>query len=182
MEKVKKEQLTGYRRPTESERSSIQRYLLPELYRKQRKMRRLTAFLGCVTGIFCISILMKLWEKDCHTGELGVMIVLTLLMLWGLLSVGKSRTKKRLLTAGIREGDFDVLDCISDRFDTDVETVGKGVVLIGDRNGHHCTDYFLIDYETAREYRGENHIPMLLMREKEMEYYVLFSSRMMNGG
>ena len=180
MEKIKKEQLTGYRTPTTEEVKRIRRCLLEELAKESRRYRRTAIFLGTTAGVFFLALLYGIAGAGTFSGESLVMAVITLLMLWGCVGVNRTVKRGNMLAAYVQKGDFDVMECMSERFDTNVEKSGKGAVLIRDRNGKLCSDYFLIDYKTARQYRGNTCRKLLLMRQKECGYYRVFTEAMLD--
>lgn len=180
MEKIRKAQLTGYRRPKDVEIQVIYQYLRKELGRADKRLRRTAAFLGAAAGVLLFAAAGRMAGAASNLGETVVTGIAALLLLWGCICVNGARNRNRRLLGCVRDGNFDVMDCVSERFDTDIERSGKGAVQIRDREGNLCVDYFLVDYGTASQYRGMTQKRLLLVYQKECGYYRIFTDVMLN--
>ena len=177
---VTKDKLTGYGNPTTEEIKLIQNYSLPRIEKEIKRYKKVGTFLKVIAIVFMISLIYQIYQNGFDTAEVLVMSAIVCLVIWGWVGCMTTVNQKRTLFAHMQRGNFEVMDCITERIDTNVNKSGYGAVLIRDPDGHLCSDYFLIDYGTAKKYRGNNHISVLLMRQKECDFYKVYTEAMLS--
>ena len=176
--------LEGYRRPTGREVSGIQRYLLPDL----KKTRRLMRIGSILCSIAAVGMAAALFVRNSGSAskEAFVNVVLAAVFAAVVIVLEKRLTVNRTLTANIREGRFEVLDCLAYAGDASGDIVGGGEVKVHNMQGQYCRDRFTVDRESVKEYMDGADIPFLLMksvcgRQNKEVFYELFSWRKLEG-
>lgn len=178
MEQIKKERITGYRKPTQWERSKIQNYMLSELRNTKRRIFTGTILCGLVALSLIVTVI-----TEFSSASLGMSVVWTTLAMIFTLSFLVLLKRKRwnyILTENIRTGSFEVMDCKAYETDLSGDMIG-GIVKIYNAKGQYCQDSFAMDMESIKECRKNPSLDFLLMRttcgvEKE-DIYELFTER-----
>ena len=178
MEQIKKERITGYRKPTEWERSKIQNYMLSELRNTKRRIFTGTILCGLVALSLIVTVI-----TEFSSASLGMSVVWTTLAMIFTLSFLVLLKRKRwnyILTENIRTGSFEVMDCKAYETDLSGDMVG-GIVKIYTEQGQYCWDSFAMDINSIKECRKNPSLCFLLMKttcgvEKE-ELYELFTEK-----
>jgi len=185
MEKLRKEQLTGFRNPYLDEKKILQKFLLRDFKSMQKLMRWGSALLA----VFLVSMAMAVMEdikKASFDGETIVNVVLTALLLWGFLLLHERRIRNKILIAKAKQGDFQVLDCIAYEISTSTDKADTGVVCICTKDGQYCWDRFRVDLDTVRIYQQGGKVPLLLVKcqipGKKMDYFELFTENRLQTG
>lgn len=181
MESVSKEQLTGYRQPTESEKAGIQKYVLKDLNSTQRLYRVMAFICGGISAVLLILIVVDWINRAAAIGRTGLMSAFALLLFVVFISAVNRGRKIKGLISKIGYGNFRVLDCVSEDIDPNCEIAGCGFARICTENGQYCDEQFYIDSLTAHRCKGQRGIPMLLMCQNDNQYYELFTTNKLNG-
>lgn len=176
MEQLKKERMTGYRKPTEWERRKIQQYMLSELRNTKKRI-----FVGMILcGFVALSLIATVITEfsSAFWGMSAVWTTLAMIFVLGFLTLLKRKRWNHILTENIRTGSFEVMDCKSYETDLSGDMVG-GIVKIYNANEQYCRDSFAMDIESIKKCRENPSLGFLLMRttcgvEKE-EIYELFT-------
>lgn len=175
MNSIKKEQLTGYRWPTDRERAVITQYLTKSIKKRtgfNGWMKKLFAVVDgfLIVGLFTVGSTYSLGEKL-------VAAVLILILSLAVFGANAERKKDGGLRKKIENGEFQVLDCQAYKVDMVTDLIGEAIVYICAGQEQYCGDRFVIDYVSAKEWKDHKDIPFLLLKVKNEpeDYYELFS-------
>lgn len=179
--------LTGFIQPTEEVIHKVQSIAIPELMKEIHKYGYLQKFLGwsCLlvfAGMICVSI------RDRQAGETVVLFFVDAFLFWGYLGVRSMREKNGSIVRRLMADDLDVLPA----YVTKVSAVydGSGMtVAIGFYDGQICQDVFRLYDQHSRlkwmKYKKETGYfrkdPVLLVRQRDFDYYRVFTEHELAG-
>lgn len=127
MKTVSKEQLNGFREPTQEEAEGIKRYVSKSSGKILAVINIGIAFLSLIV----VSAIINIISADGNKLVSSIFGILTALLLCGVLK-GKCGTKKYL--NDMQDGKFEVLECIPYKLDFDTEGNSKTVAWV--HNSH----------------------------------------------
>ena len=178
MNVIKKEQLTGFRTPRMQEKILMQKRCEKELKGERLAVNVWFVITGILGFMLLLGIVVNIGEETAGIESLlyivlrGICIVAFLLLFHG------RRNNCRLLNL-LRKGNFEVLDCRVYESDMMTDIAGKGTVKIYTDQGQYCSEAFLTDFESAKEWSVRKNMKFWLLRcnygEKDLIYYRLFS-------
>ena len=178
MEQIKKDQLIGYREPTEWESVRIQNYMLAELKNTKRRIVIGTTFCGLVAFSLAITVFTEF--PSAPLGLSAIWTTLGVIFTIAFLTLLNRKRWNSILTETVRTGNFQVMNCKAYETDLSGDMVG-GIVKIYTEQGQYCWDSFAMDINSIKECRKNPSLCFLLMKttcgvEKE-ELYELFTEK-----
>lgn len=179
MYQVKKNELTGYRLPTELEKKKIQEYMMKELARIRRSIMIGTVLCTVVESCLIITLITRF--SDSPLGLYIVWTTMAIILMMGFLTLLKRMQWNRRHIENIRTGSFQVMDCKAYEANPDADIVDGGTVKIYNEQGQYSRDSFTADFESVKMCSENPSVWFLLMKttcgvEKE-ELYELFTER-----
>lgn len=169
----KKENLSGYRLPTLWEKERIIAYLERDFRLARHGSVISIGCMICIVASFLLSLYQEIVEgREVSKGMIPEVIIGITAGCVGVV-IMKGFLRKKALWKRICQGQFEVLDCVGERFNGHIRRVNKGIVYIRTYSGEVCEDKFFVDVLTAYEGEKQQSIPFLLMRQKEYQFYEL---------
>lgn len=185
IKQVRPIELDGYRKPSEREKNKILCLMQPELKKNRKQMRMLSSILACSSVVVTTTTLLKLIEGIYDVkGTLFSIAVAVLLWICFIANI-KSITTNKILEKNIKNGQFEVLDCIPFwHYYNQDEGRTEGSVKVQTKTGVPCMVNYVVDIETALlcEKNKGIKIPMLLMFDRETKESRVFTERMLSKG
>lgn len=182
IESVQTKNLKGYRAPTEQEIRKIFTCMEPDLKQRRKQMKLFRVILASFGTVIMLGVIYKITNGSGNYVEsiIGIMIALAF---WGsFIALNKSLGTNRILENYVRNGKYQVLDCLSyEHHYAQDPTRTEGSVKIQTKDGIPCMGNFVVDIETALLSEKGELIPLLLMYEKETGESRVFSEKMLNG-
>lgn len=171
---VSRENLTGFRKPTEEEKTGIFSYMRQKIAREIRPMNLWSGILS----VFAVFLLVYLFQG---LGSWGMKLVCLLFLIGAVIGVfwiRLSRNRKKVLLQKISRGEFTVLDCTAYETSFSVELVSEGEVKIVNDSGQYCGTKFTIDMPTAKKCKESPDTRLLLLKCGQDFYELLSDYRM----
>lgn len=182
MNSIKKEQLTGYRWSTESEKAAITKSLSKSIKTRTVFGDWMKKIIVVVDGFLIVGLFTV--GREYALGEKLVAAVLILILSLVVFGANKERKKDGILRKRIENGEFKVLDCQVYKADFVTDLVGEAIVYICTQQEQYCGDRFAVDLESAKEWKDHRNMPFLLLKIQNgnEDYYELFSEKMLKEG
>lgn len=176
-------ELKGFRKPTAEEQRKICHFMDPVLRQRRKQMNVFRTVIACFSAAMTASAVHKLLYGVEQSTQIITEVVITAVF-WGIfIAVHKSIYTNKLLDQRIRNGQYQVLDCLSyeHHYHQDQNRT-EGSVKIQTREGVLCEGNFVVDIETALLSEDGKILPLLLLYEQESNESRVFSEKMLNGG
>lgn len=175
VQSVRKEQLTGFRRPTESECSGMQDRVLKRL----KRTNRTNGFWCIFLGIIDISMLLSLGGMNGASSEMMGTLVLAVILTAAVAALWIHGRSNRVLAGKVSRGEFVVLDCRVWELDVSVKIQNGALVRISSMAGQCCADGFRLRRGRVEEWKQNKDMAFILMKcknekSKDKDFYELF--------
>lgn len=174
MNLITRENLTGFRSPTETEKTSIFGYMQKKIARETRPM----IFWGVILSVFAVFLLLYLIQGMGNWGTKLIVLLLLIGVIAGVFWIRLCRNQKKALLRKISEGEYEVLDCTAYETSFNVELVGEAPVKICSMDGQYCSEKFLLDLPTAKKCKENSNTRLLLLKCGQDFYELLSDYRM----
>ncbi len=174
MDSMRKESLTGFRNPTMSEKEEICQYVEKECGHNARINTFWRIFLEIISVACIISFFSYLYQGGKTARQAFFELVLGILLGCITLMMKKGNRRQRKFMAAMRKGDFQVIDCYSTKLKIDHGYNGSatvGIIYLETAQGQICSDKFIIANKDAYANENKDRIPLLLIVQKEYNYY-----------
>lgn len=178
MDGVKKEVLTGFRNPTVSERARVYNYV-KGVYRYGHRLDTVWRLFFEFIAVAGIATFVKyLYQGGVPTGEAMIALILGILLTICALKMKKEDKHSLRIISAIKYGNFQVIDCYSTKLEYyaggmygEVVSSDYGIVYLETAKGQLCCDKFIISGKDAYANRDKTRVPLLLIAQKELNYY-----------
>lgn len=175
--------LKGYRSPTQLEKQQIYCYMESELLKTKKQLKLFRIVLGCIAFLLTWGVISEFVNGMTDLRNFGIEAVITI-VLWIIFAIfQKSIMMNQKFTLHIKNGEYEVLECLSYEHHYAQEGGRKeGSVKIQTRDGTLCAGNFVVDIETALLSEKGTSLPLLLLYEKDTGIGRVFSEKMLNRG
>lgn len=171
---MKKEELTGLRNPTISEKEDVCHYVEKECGHNI-KINTFWRMFFEIISIACIVAFLRYLYQGGETAR-QAFFELILGIILGIITLAMKRgdRKQRKFMEAIRQGNFQVIDCYSTKLEIAHGYDSRatvGIIYLETFQGQVCSDKFIIANKDAYANENKERIPLLLIVQKEYDYY-----------
>lgn len=171
---MKKEELTGFRSATAGEKEEIWRYVEKECGHNAGVNTFWRIFLALISAACILSFFIYLYQGGKTARQAFFELILGILFGMIALMMKRSGGKQKKFMEAMRKGDFQVIDAYSTKLKIDSGYDGSatvGIVYLETAQGQVCSDKFIIASKDAYANENKDRIPLLLIVQKEYNYY-----------
>lgn len=186
MEKIRKEQLEGFRNPSQREKQEILPCLKKTFQGRKRSIRMIKIWISCIFAAALMAVLDDMKYPYENGRMLFIHSVFAIVLGGTLIFLNKWRVENRILLENAVQGEFFVLDCMIYEADTSTDKAQTGAVYVCTRDGQYCWDRFRVDLQTVLNYQQGKHDRLLLVKcsslGKGTDYFEIFTEEKLRSG